>query len=344
MIYRGITVGDYFAVGPGMLNKRPVATGQGLGALLEQQRRQCDSMDRIAAAMEVMVSTSMTVALVYPWKNDPSVVRAVVLRNEHDRQRIRLSLSEFASSNRAMSVEEWLRKDGFVVLNSESLFVDGNGIGMFTPRAAAAHRELIPPAELDASRLLRLQRDVEAEEAEAHERERRQALPRWSARGTAGHDTAHRISAVVPAPSRVPHITDQVSVNAGERAPIAARKTVLVVDDEPTNIELIRMITEEADLPIDLAIARNGWEAIEQTKAVAPVLILMDLKMPVLDGWEATRRLKADPATAAVPVIALTAQAMAGDRDRALAAGCDGYLTKPVELGALLALLRGRLL
>jgi CheY-like chemotaxis protein len=133
-------------------------------------------------------------------------------------------------------------------------------------------------------------------------------------------------------------------VNAGERAPIAARKTVLVVDDEPTNIELIRMITEEADLPIDLAIARNGWEAIEQTKAVAPVLILMDLKMPVLDGWEATRRLKADPATAAVPVIALTAQAMAGDRDRALAAGCDGYLTKPVELGALLALLRGRLL
>jgi len=135
---------------------------QRIRALIDQQRRQTESMERIANSIEVMVNTTMTVALVYPWKNDPSIVRAVLLRNEHDRQRIRLSVHEFATSDRSMSVEEWLRKDGFVVLNSESLFVDTNGICMFMPRAK--HTELIPPNE--PFPILRLQRDVEAEERE----------------------------------------------------------------------------------------------------------------------------------------------------------------------------------
>ena len=71
--------------------------------------------------------------------------------------------------------------------------------------------------------------------------------------------------------------------------------------------------------------------------SVAPDLILMDMSLPVIDGWEATRRIKADPATAAIPVIALTAHAMAEDRDKALAAGCDDYDTKPIDLDRLLA-------
>jgi len=118
------------------------------------------------------------------------------------------------------------------------------------------------------------------------------------------------------------------------------RRTVLVVDDEQNNLDLIRMVMEEADVPLDLATASNGLEAIRLVRALMPALVLMDLKMPVLDGWEATRCLKADRATAGVPVIALTAQAMAGDGERALAAGCDGYLTKPLDIPALLDLLR----
>lgn len=118
------------------------------------------------------------------------------------------------------------------------------------------------------------------------------------------------------------------------------RRTVLVVDDEVNNRDIIGMVLEETGLPVDLATARNGAEAVDLARTLGPALILMDLKMPVLDGWEATRRLKADPATASIPVVAVTAQAMAGDRERALAAGCDGYLTKPLDLRTLLDFLR----
>lgn len=118
------------------------------------------------------------------------------------------------------------------------------------------------------------------------------------------------------------------------------RRTVLVVDDEVNNRDIIGMVLEETGLPVDLATARNGAEAVDLARTLGPALILMDLKMPVLDGWEATRRLKADPATASIPVVAVTAQAMAGDRERALAAGCDGYLTKPLDLRTLHEFLR----
>jgi two-component system, cell cycle response regulator DivK len=86
----------------------------------------------------------------------------------------------------------------------------------------------------------------------------------------------------------------------------------------------------------EVVLAVNGLEAIERTSAERPELILMDLSMPVLDGYEATRRLKEDGETASIPIIGLSAHAMVGDREKALAAGCDDYDTKPVELPRLL--------
>ena len=86
----------------------------------------------------------------------------------------------------------------------------------------------------------------------------------------------------------------------------------------------------------ELIAAPDGESGIALAKSEAPALILMDLSLPVMDGWEATRRLKAESATQAIPVIGLTAHAMTGDRDKAMAAGCDDYDTKPVELPRLL--------
>jgi CheY-like chemotaxis protein len=84
-------------------------------------------------------------------------------------------------------------------------------------------------------------------------------------------------------------------------------------------------------------IATDGAEDVAQAKAEVPDLILMDMSLPVLDGWEATRRLKAAPETRSIPVIALTAHAMSGDREKAIEAGCDDYDTKPVEFNRLLS-------
>ena len=86
-----------------------------------------------------------------------------------------------------------------------------------------------------------------------------------------------------------------------------------------------------------MLLAADGAQGLEAARSARPDLILMDMSLPVLDGWEATRRLKADEATRTIPVIALTAHAMAGDREKALEAGCDDYETKPVELPRLLA-------
>jgi CheY-like chemotaxis protein len=109
---------------------------------------------------------------------------------------------------------------------------------------------------------------------------------------------------------------------------------ILLVEDNPDNRDMLsRRLVRRG---FELCFAADGAEAIERARADRPDLVLMDLSLPVIDGWEATRRLKADPATRAIPVIALTAHAMAGDRTRALEAGCDDYDTKPVDLPRLL--------
>jgi CheY-like chemotaxis protein len=86
-----------------------------------------------------------------------------------------------------------------------------------------------------------------------------------------------------------------------------------------------------------LVFAVDGAEGVAKAQSDAPDLVLMDMSLPVMDGWEATRRLKAAPGTQTIPVIALTAHAMSGDRDKAMVAGCDDYDTKPVEFDRLLA-------
>lgn len=118
--------------------------------------------------------------------------------------------------------------------------------------------------------------------------------------------------------------------------------TLLLVEDVEDNRGIIRQLARR--IGCTLLEAGDGEEGIALARAAQPALILMDLSLPVLDGWAATRRLKADPATAAIPVIALTAHAMAGDRERALACGMDGYVTKPVDLSELQAILKRYLL
>lgn len=110
---------------------------------------------------------------------------------------------------------------------------------------------------------------------------------------------------------------------------------ILVVDDDEMNRDMLSRRLERKGFQVTLAV--NGQEAITRAQADNPDLILMDLSMPVLDGYEATRQLKASPSTQGIPIIGLSAHAMVGDREKALQAGCDDYDTKPVELPRLLS-------
>jgi two-component system cell cycle response regulator DivK len=105
-----------------------------------------------------------------------------------------------------------------------------------------------------------------------------------------------------------------------------------VVDDHETNRKLARSLLEHRGLSVLLAI--DGVEGIRIARAERPALILMDLAMPLMDGFEAARELKGDPVTAAIPLIAFTARAMRGDEEQALTAGFDGYLSKPIDKAA----------
>jgi CheY-like chemotaxis protein len=107
-----------------------------------------------------------------------------------------------------------------------------------------------------------------------------------------------------------------------------ARKKILVVDDTELNRDLVVQLLEDE---YDIIIAENGEEAVQKTDAERPDLILMDLGMPVMDGWEATKRLKANDALKHIPVIAVTSHAMVGDEIEARKAGCDDYLPKPID-------------
>jgi CheY-like chemotaxis protein len=118
--------------------------------------------------------------------------------------------------------------------------------------------------------------------------------------------------------------------------------TILIVEDNEMNRDMLSRRLERKGYDVLLAV--NGEIGLEVARANTPDLILMDMSLPVVDGWEATRRLKADDRLEHIPVIALTAHAMASDRDNALEAGCDDYDTKPIELPRLLAKIEALLL
>jgi len=111
--------------------------------------------------------------------------------------------------------------------------------------------------------------------------------------------------------------------------------TILIVEDNEMNRDMLSRRLERRGYAVLLAV--DGENGIDMARANVPDLILMDMSLPVMDGWEATRRLKSDDALKQIPVIALTAHAMANDREKALEAGCDDYDTKPIELPRLLA-------
>ena len=111
-------------------------------------------------------------------------------------------------------------------------------------------------------------------------------------------------------------------------------KILLVEDNEMNRDMLSRRLQRRG---YELVFAGDGQAAVEMALGESPRLILMDMGLPVIDGWEATRRIKADPRTSAIPIIALTAHAMAADRDKCLAAGCDDFDTKPVDIARLVA-------
>jgi two-component system, cell cycle response regulator DivK len=115
--------------------------------------------------------------------------------------------------------------------------------------------------------------------------------------------------------------------------PIKAR--VLIVEDNETNRDMLSRRLQRAGF--EVVTAADGEEGVRLAEAQLPDIILMDMSLPVMNGWEATRRLKGVAATRPIPVIALSAHAMAGERDKALSAGCDDYDVKPVELHRLLA-------
>jgi two-component system, cell cycle response regulator DivK len=110
---------------------------------------------------------------------------------------------------------------------------------------------------------------------------------------------------------------------------------ILLVEDNEMNRDMLsrRLARKE----YEVLVAVDGKEGVVMAGSEAPDLILMDMSLPVMDGWEATRQLKASPETKAIPIIALTAHAMSGDREKAMEAGCDDYDTKPIELSRLLA-------
>jgi CheY-like chemotaxis protein len=109
---------------------------------------------------------------------------------------------------------------------------------------------------------------------------------------------------------------------------------ILLVEDNDMNRDMLSR--RLARTGYEVVVAVNGQEGVDLARSSRPDLILMDLSLPIIDGWEATRRIKADPATADIPVIALTAHAMVEERERAMAAGCDDFDIKPVDLPRLL--------
>lgn len=117
------------------------------------------------------------------------------------------------------------------------------------------------------------------------------------------------------------------------------RPVILYIEDNPMNRTLVKRVLESRGYQVE--IAEDGLGGLQRARELMPRLILMDIGIPGCDGLEITRRLKADPELAEIPVVALTAFAMAGDRERALAAGCAGYITKPIDVSSFPATVGG---
>ncbi len=112
-------------------------------------------------------------------------------------------------------------------------------------------------------------------------------------------------------------------------------KLILIVEDNPDNQTIYRTILEHYGYQVSTA--SNGEDGVRMAREGSPDLILMDISIPIIDGWEATQVLKHDPETSRIPIIALTAHALASDREKAMEVGCDGYLAKPCEPRAVVA-------
>jgi CheY-like chemotaxis protein len=112
-------------------------------------------------------------------------------------------------------------------------------------------------------------------------------------------------------------------------------KKILLIEDNEMNRDMLARRLQKRGF--DMLLAEDGVAGVDLAQKQKPDLILMDMSLPKLDGWEASKQLKADPTTAGIPIIALTAHAMAEDREKALGAGCDEFETKPVDLASLLA-------
>jgi two-component system cell cycle response regulator DivK len=121
----------------------------------------------------------------------------------------------------------------------------------------------------------------------------------------------------------------------------AQRRTILVVEDQEDNRTILRDLLVHAGF--DVVEAVTGEEGVRAAEAHRPDLILMDIQLPLVDGYEATRRIKARPELRAIPVVAVTSYALSGDEEKARAAGCNGYVTKPFSPRQLLATVRGYL-
>jgi CheY-like chemotaxis protein len=117
-------------------------------------------------------------------------------------------------------------------------------------------------------------------------------------------------------------------------------KRILIVEDEEANIAVLLNILQLMMEQEQVFIARDGHQGIQAAYEHSPEVILMDLSLPKLDGWEVTRSLKSNPRFQDVPILALTAHAMVGDRDRAMKAGCDNYFAKPIEVDEFIEFMR----
>ncbi|HET9052369.1 MAG TPA: response regulator, partial [Candidatus Dormibacteraeota bacterium] len=141
--------------------------------------------------------------------------------------------------------------------------------------------------------------------------------------GTIGLESEEGVGSVFTV--RIPAMGSVLDEDGGH-----AHRRILLVEDDASNAELTRMVLNGNGFDVD--VAEDGQEGLDKARARRYDLVIMDVRLPVLDGLSVTRMLKSDPKTAGIPVVALTAHAMKGDEQRALAAGCAAYITKPIEV------------